>query len=229
MNASRKIRFGLVAAVVLAVVCFNDVAAQRKEAGKNAVFCDEQRAIALLEKQVAEAKSFEAPGTAIPVMVGAADLLWNYDERKARSIFTDAFEKARIEFGKTGDQTRQDGKLLIAIPDQRITVLNAISKRDVEWGLRLVKDLALDSTASEEVKATSESNSRAKIAQGRKLNEKIASMATGLEATNQEAAIRMMRNSFQYPASMFDLAFFFQLAKSNKTAADQLFREAISA
>src|SRR6266404_3793877 len=229
MNASRKIHCGGVAAVVLAVVYFNNVAAQSKEAEKVVVFCDEQRTIALLEKQVAEAKTFDAPGTAIPVMVAAADLLWNYDERKSRSIFTDAFEKSKIEFGKTGDQTRQDGKLLIGISDQRITVLNAISKRDVEWGLRLVKDLAPDSAASEEGKATSESSSRAKSAQRRKLNEKIASLAAGLEATNQEAAIRMMRSSFQYPASMFDLFFFFQLAKSNKTAADQLFKEAISA
>src|SRR5882724_6735117 len=99
MNASRNIHFGGVAAAVLVVLFSNNVAAQGKETGKVVVFCDEQRAIALLEKQVAEAKTFDAPGTAVPVMVAAADLLWNSDERKARSIFTDAFEKSKIEFG----------------------------------------------------------------------------------------------------------------------------------
>ncbi|HYP02597.1 MAG TPA: hypothetical protein VER76_20575, partial [Pyrinomonadaceae bacterium] len=60
--------------------------------------CDQQRAIALVQQQASEAKSFERPVGQITVMTRAAELLWPYNQEAARAVFADAFQLATTHF-----------------------------------------------------------------------------------------------------------------------------------
>ncbi len=65
---------------LLALVAANSTAfsqtASKTPAHDNAPACDQQRALWLIQQQVAEAKSFDDPVAQIATMIRAADLLW---------------------------------------------------------------------------------------------------------------------------------------------------------
>jgi hypothetical protein len=185
--------------------------------------CDEGRAIALVEQQVAEARTFEKPVPQIAVMTRGADLLWTYREDAARSIFTETFDLASKYFAQKGDESRTEGHgLVTTIPDQRFVVLRAIAKRDPEWSRRLAVQVAEDSK-QESQKATTGAGSFQET--GMKLIE----LAGSLLPVDQTVAMTLFRNSFAYPATLLHARFLFDLAKADQKSADALALEAVGA
>lgn len=125
MKASGLCRFLLTA--VLCGLCHSaDVLAQQAQKS----VCDEERAVLLAEKQVEEVSMLDQPQKQIAVMVRAADVLWNAQPASARKIFSDAFDLAEKLFKEKGDESRQEGRSLTLLPDQRFVVMRAIAKRD---------------------------------------------------------------------------------------------------
>ncbi len=188
-----------------------------------AVACDQQRALALVQQQAAEARSFERPVGQITVMTRAAELLWPYNQDAARAIFADAYELAAKYFQAKGDETRREGRsAMIILPDQRLSVMRAVAKRDAEWARRLAIQ------AAEETRRAAE-KTEPELPGFQGPGYKLLEMASSLMTLNQPVALELIRKSFAYPANMTHARLFYELSASNQTLADQLAQEAITA
>ncbi len=184
--------------------------------------CDQQRAIALVQQQAADAKSFEKPLGQITVMTRAAELLWPYNQEAARATLAEAFDLATKYFLANGEQTKREGRsAMIILPDQRVAVMRAIAKRDAEWARRLAVQTAEDTRRAAE---KSEPQVPGFDSPGYKLLE----LASSLLAVNQPVALELIRKSFTYPANMMHARLFYEIAASNQKLADDLAREALT-
>ncbi|HVG28522.1 MAG TPA: hypothetical protein VM864_02255 [Pyrinomonadaceae bacterium] len=213
-------------ALAAGVCAQTPAAAQRKPKSATTpppTVCDAERAVALVQQQVAEARSFEKPVAQISVMTRAADLLWAYQEDSARAIFTEAFDLASKYFAQKGDESRTEGRgLVTTAPDQRFVVLRAIAKRDAEWSRRLAVQVAEDS-GRESQKATTGAGSFQETGM------KLIDLAGSLLPVDQSVATTLFRNSFNYPLTLLHARFLYDLAKQDQRAADALALEAVSA
>ena len=203
----------------------------RREADAPKVFCEPSRALALVGEQLSEAKAFADPVKRIAVMTRAAGVLWPHERSQARAVFTEAFELASRLFRERGDEERQekgraDSKmpgLTIMLPDQRFVVLHAISKRDPAWARELA------ARAAEETRAEAKKDEAASSGRLRPVGEKLISFADGLLETDPQAAYSVARGSFTDPASMLLPYFLYKVARSDRAAADALYRDALAA
>jgi len=185
--------------------------------------CDRQRALALVQQQAAEAKSFERPVGQITVMTRAADLLWPYNQDASRAIFAEAFQLATTHFLAKGDEAKHEGRAaMIILPDQRVVVMRAIAKRDAEWARKLALEAAEDTRRASDTKAP-------QVLGVQSPGYKLLELASSLLTINQPVAVELIRKSFAYPASVTQARIFYELAPLNRTLADGLAREAIMA
>src|SRR5947209_7583583 len=96
--------------------------------------CSRDTALALVQQQVEASKLFDDQVKHIAVLIRAADLLWVYQQERARAVFAQAFELAAANFKEKGDEPKKEGlALLVTTQDQRYVVINAIAKRDPSW------------------------------------------------------------------------------------------------
>ena len=213
-------------ALAASVCAQSPAGAQRKPKNASAtpaVVCDDQRAVALVQQQVSEARSFEKPVAQISVMTRAADRLWAYREDAARAVFTEAFDLASKYFAQKGDESRTEGLgLVTTFPDQRFVVLRAIAKRDAEWSRRLAVQVAEDSRR-ESQKATTGAGGFQETGM------KLMDLAFSMLPVDQSVAMALVRNSFNYPLTLSHARFLFELAKQDQKAADALALEAVAA
>ncbi|MGI8656462.1 MAG: hypothetical protein ACR2LC_14745 [Pyrinomonadaceae bacterium] len=80
---------------------------QQKQAQKEV----EKKALALLEDTIADAQSLRVPENRALVTATAADLLWTRDEKRARSLFTDALNAlAAARTASSGANNAEDGE-----------------------------------------------------------------------------------------------------------------------
>jgi hypothetical protein len=194
-----------------------------KNPGHAALACDQPRALALVQQQAAEAKSFERPVGQIAVMTRAAELLWPYNQEAARAVFAEAYELASRHFQAKGDETRREGRgAMIILPDQRLVVMRAVAKRDAEWARRLAIQ-----AADETRRAAEKSEPQLPGFQGP--GYKLLELAATLLSVNRPVALELIRKSFAYPANMTHARLLYELAAADQTLADQLAREAINA
>lgn len=190
-----------------------------------AVACDQTRALALVQQQASEAKSFERPVGQIAVMTRAAELLWPYNQEAARAVFADAFQLATTHFLAKGDEAKHEGRAaMIILPDQRVVVLRALARRDAVWARKLALEAAEDTRRAAETKSTPAPQVLGVQSPGYKLLE----LASSLLMINQPVALELIRKSFAYPANVTQARLFYELAASNRTLADGLAREAIT-
>jgi len=190
--------------------------------GNAAAACDQQRALALVQQQAAEAKSFQHPVGQITVMTRAAELLWSYQQEAARAVLADAFELATKHFLAKGDEAKHEGRgAMIILPDQRVVVMRAIAKRDAEWARKLALEAAEDTRRAAETKAP-------QVLGVQSPGYKLLELASSLLTLNQPVALELIRKSFVYPANVTQAKLFYELAASNQMLADQLAREAIT-
>ncbi|HEY9404916.1 MAG TPA: hypothetical protein VIQ24_19825 [Pyrinomonadaceae bacterium] len=223
MNPSSPLR-PLVRIALCLLVAFNTTFSQTAKNRNNAApACDQTRALALVQQQAAEAKSFERPVGQITVMTRAAELLWPYNQEAARGVFADAFELATKYFLAKGDEAKHEGRsAMIILPDQRVVVLRAIAKRDAEWARKLALEAAEDTRRAADTKAP-------QVLGIQSPGYKLLELASSLLTINQPVALELIRKSFAYPANVTQARLFYELAAANRTLADGLAREAITA
>lgn len=201
------------------------------EAEKPAVFCDQTRAVLLVEQELSGAKSFENPVKRIAVMVGAADLLWPHQEERARSLFAEAFELASAHFREKGDEIRREpGRpdspvvgLTVQLPDQRFVVLRAVGRRDAAWARRLAEQ------AAEETRLVAEKKGKAGDASSRQTSQKLLALAETLLPSDPPTALSLARLSLRETVTSFLPRFLYKLAEVDRRAADALYVEALAA
>ena len=199
--------------LLLLIVCIHPVFAQTP-------FCTRDNALEMIRQQVELSKNFN-PTQRIATLIQAADLLWPYQQDKARSAFTEAFDLA-IETEK--DPAKRSQQLIVRMqaPDQRYIVIRAVAKRDSAWAKELIQQIVKLDTEAEMTPAR-ESVSNALTAT------RLMQSAGQMLATDSNAALELARASLIYPASFLLTHFLYDLAATNQQAADQFYAQALAA
>ena len=159
----------------------------------------------------------------IAVLIRAADLLWPIQENRARAVFSEAYDLAQENYKEKGDRPRNEGNLIVQVPDQRYTVISAIARRDADWARKLSDQMLQDEIKEAEEKTTKDAGQDVRTA------EKLLSTAQSLLSSDQNAALNFAKSSLHYPASMWLSIFLYKLAELNRSSADGIYQEAVAA
>jgi hypothetical protein len=186
-------------------------------------FCTLENALGTIQEQVDASRTFDNELRRIAVLLRAADALWPHRQEKARAVFAEAFEVGTRNFKTQGDNPKQEGRLVVGVPDQRFTIITAIAKRDPEWARKLSKQVLDEAAEAAKDDATKDPRKDANT------GGKLLSMATTLIASDQATALAFARNSLVYPATIYLPGFLYKLTDINRVTADRFYQEALSA
>src|SRR5216683_2423479 len=160
--------------------------------------CSRDNALEIIEQQIGATRTFDNAVQRITVLVHAADLLWAFQQKKARAAFTEAFDLAVQNFKDKGYELMRGGKtMMISLPDQRYTVIGAIAKHDATWAKKLTDQMLKDEQQAAEDKPTRDIQRDTRIA------EELLSMAISLLPSDEPAALNFARRSLRYPATLY--------------------------
>ena len=186
--------------------------------------CSRDGALDIIQQQIALSKTLDNSVQRITVLIRAADLLWVFQQDKARAAFTEAFDLAVVNFKEKGDEPSREGKnLLISTPDQRYIVISAIAKHDTAWARKLTDQMLKEQQQEAEEKLTKD------IQRDTRTAEKLLNIAISLLTSDKAAGLNFARNSLRYPATFYLSQFLYQLVALDKPAGDQFYQEALAA
>src|SRR5260370_12390668 len=186
--------------------------------------CSRDSALEIIEQQIGATRTFDNTVQRVTVLIRAADLIWNLQQKKSRAAFTEAFGLAVQNFKDKGDEFIRGGKtMMISLPDQRYTVIGAIGKHDTAWAKKLTDQLLNEERQEAEEKPTKD------IQRERRTAEELLSMAISLLPSDEPAALNFARQSLRYPATHYLSGFLYHLVVISKPAADQFYQEALAA
>ena len=197
--------------------------AQPKPAGAaKSALCNRVNALELIKQQAEAVKSYNNASRQITVLVRAADLLWPYEQRKARAVFTEAFDLAIANQKEKASTTSPSVIVRMQTPDQRYVVISAIAKRDSVWARELTQQM-LKSATDTDGSSTRSSLENVLAAQ------RLLDAAYQLIAVDLSTALNLARISLSYPAGFMLTRFLYGLAAINQQAADQFYAQALGA
>ncbi|MDQ3473876.1 MAG: hypothetical protein M3447_09080, partial [Acidobacteriota bacterium] len=186
--------------------------------------CKRDDAIEMIRQQIEVTKTFDNAVRRITVLIRAADLLWPFQQDKARAAFTEAFEVAAQNEKEKSEQSKDRRRVLILslqTPDQRYVVIRAVAKRDSAWAKKLTQQvLKLDRQVGEQA-STKDSFNDLLTAY------RLLDSAKQLISTDINAAFDLARTSLNYPATSEISRFLYKLAEVNQQAADQFYNQAL--
>ncbi|HWS89746.1 MAG TPA: hypothetical protein VN282_22435 [Pyrinomonadaceae bacterium] len=194
--------------------------------------CEAERALQLVREQLSEAKAFANGGKRVAVMARAAELLWPFDEAQARAVFAEAFEVASSHYREHGQEStvrkssRADGDnampgLRHMLTDPRVVVIRAVARRDPAWAQKLSARSAED-TRQRAAEADAKTGREA-------VAERLMTVATSLQASDPALALAVARESLRHPASRFLSQFIYNVARTDRAAADAFYADALRA
>ena len=195
--------------------------AQSKSAGTT--LCNRDYAVDLIKQQVAITRTFDNAARRIAVLNRAADLLWSFEQEKAREAFTEAFEVA-AQTEKEAEQSKHRSRSLITemqIPDQRYVVIRAVAKRDPAWAKRLTQQVLKKDRERRDRQTKKDSFDDVLTAQ------RLLDSANQLIDIDINAALDLARTSLNYPATFMLTNFLYKVSVVNQQTADQLYEQAL--
>ncbi|HET7114686.1 MAG TPA: hypothetical protein VFI57_13660, partial [Pyrinomonadaceae bacterium] len=212
--------------ILLASTSFAQAQTQKKPAVATSPLCTRTNAIDNTKQQILSTRTFDRPVQRIAVLLRGADLLWTHDQPRSMDTFMEAFDLAVQDFKEQGDQTRRTSQskfaAVIALPDQRFKVISALAKRDPAKARKLTEQI-LDEATRDTTDKPADNQSQMRN------GEKLLTLAHGLAATDPVAAVNFARQSLRYPATLHLTTFLYQLARTNRSAADSFYQEALAA
>jgi hypothetical protein len=216
-------KHNLFLAVLLLAACC-DVAAQdnSQREGIKSSLCTRDNALTIIQQQIDFTKTFDDDVARITVLIRSANLLWPYEEKRARSAYADAFEFAMRNHKNKGDGLIRDGKLLISKSDQRYTVIGAIARHDSAWAKKLTEQMLKEERQEAQDKIDKDNQAENTTA------ERLLTLASSLISSDEAAALNFARSSLRYPATSRLSEFLYNLAGRDKSGADQFYQEALA-
>ena len=173
----------------------------------------------MIKQQVDVTKTFDDSFQRITVLIRAADLLWRYEQDKARAVFTEAFDLAKE---KEKDQKGTNSVLVwMEVPDQRYVVIRAVARRDPAWAKELTQQILKSANDSERSAAKTFFDNSLTAA-------RLLDSAIQMIDTDTNAAFDLARASLNYPASSWLTRFLYRIAEGNQQAADQFYAQALA-
>ena len=183
--------------------------------------CSRENALAIIQQQIDLAKTLDSDVRRIAVLLRASDLIWPYQQEKARATFSEAFDVAVRNFKEKGDKPFNEGRLVVQGPDQRYTVITAIARRDPVWAGKLSKQILQEEADDARDKATKDAGQDART------GEKLLGAASALLSSDPATALSFARSSLKYPATLSLPFFLHKLSAIDRGAADQFYQEAL--
>ena len=211
--------------MILAAVCVvpnvaSQALAQAKTASiEQSSLCTRTNALDLVKQQVDLTKTYDDQVRRLTLLSRAADIIWPYQQEKARAAFAEAFEsatEARAKFLSTKPSlvARVDNR------DPRYAVILAVAKRDPTWAKELVQQILKTDEAEKSTRAYSLEQ---RITGGRLLDS-----AARMLPTDLNTAVDLARISFKYPANAMLTVFLYDLAAISQARADELYNQALA-
>ncbi len=132
----------LLAVSIVGLILSPQVLAQSKLAGAGkSPLCNRDNAFEMIKLQVDLTKTLNNSIQRITVLIRAADLLWPYQQDKARGVFTEAFELATENEKENIAKGPRSVILRMQKPDQRYVVIRAVAKRESAWAKELTRQM----------------------------------------------------------------------------------------
>jgi hypothetical protein len=209
----------------LLVLCLVALSAQpifcQKEPKRTAspTRCDREAAIQTIQQQIDLSKTIDQVTRRIPILIRAADLLWPFNQAKARATFNDAFQLATQEEENRRFKDARAQNLFSDGLDLRFVVIRALAKRDLTAARMLAEQVQNDDILAESQNPAI----RLEVAQKRLVS------ALQVLPVNLPLAIDIARSSLRYPASFMLTRFLYAVAKADQNKADELYGQALSA
>ena len=218
----------LVMTCTIGAIPIHQTLAQAKPAGTGAAsLCKRDDALELIRQQIDVTRTLDNAVRRIDVLTRAADLLWSFQQDKARAAFTDAFEVAaqneKEREKEKGDLWKEHRSLILLMqtPDQRYVVIRAVAKRDSGWAKKLtLQVLKLDRESGEQASTRDSFNDDLTAY-------RLLDSAMQLLPADIIAASDLARASLNYPANAEISRFLYKLAEVNQQAADQFYDRAL--
>jgi hypothetical protein len=212
----------LVTVCIFVVIARHQTLAQSKSGRAGAAsLCKHDDALETIRQQIDVTRTFDDAVQRITILIRAADLLWPFQQDKARVAFTEAFEIAVRNEKEKSEQPKNNRSLLMETPDQRYVVIRAVARRDSAWAKKLTGQMLKLDRQSAEQASTRDSLNDVLTAQ------RLLDSATQLISTDINAALDLARASLNYPASVEISRFLYKLAEVNQQAADQFYDQAL--
>ncbi|HET6975591.1 MAG TPA: hypothetical protein VFI24_04665 [Pyrinomonadaceae bacterium] len=174
----------------------------------------------MIKQQVVLTRTFNDPIRRITALIRAADLLWPYDQEKARAVFTEAFDLAKESEKETEQKGARSLLLRLQKPDQRYVVISAVARRDIAWAKELTRQLL--KVANDSAGSSTRSSFENALTATRLLDSAIKLIDTDISA-----AFDLARISLNYPAGPWLTRFLYRIAEVNQQAADQFYAQAL--
>jgi hypothetical protein len=213
----------LLTVCIFAVIPRHQTLAQSKSGRAGAAsLCNHDDALEAIRQQIDVTRTFDDAVRRITILIRAADLLWPFQQDKARAAFTEAFEVALRNEKEKSEQPKNNRSLLMETPDQRYVVIRAVARRDSAWAKKLTEQMLKLDRQSAEQATTRDSFNDVLTAQ------RLLDSATQLISIDVNAALNLARASLNYPASFMIARFLYKLAEVNQQAADQFYDQALS-
>ena len=214
--------------LTILAVCFcfdSSLNAQTPKTAPTSVsaLCNRDSGASIVAEQISASKTMDEVPPRIGVLIRVADVLWPYQEPKARAAFVEALDLAIQNFRDAGDVVKQEGRLPVPQPDQRFVVIAAIAKRDREWARKLS-----DQVFEEEIKEA-ENKSVKDLTPDYQRPQKLFEIAFSLLPDDPEAALTFARSSLRYTATIQLPLFLYRLGEVNRALADQFYQQALQA
>jgi len=225
-DSARRIGIAFQCILLLAVCLFGVIPGRQLFAQSNPAgaatspLCSRDNALEMIKQQIGLTKTFNDPIRRITSLIRAADLLWTYEQDKARAVFTEAFDLAKESEKETEQKGSRSLLLRMQKPDQRYVVVRAVARRDSAWAKELTRQLL--KVANDSAPSATRSSFENALTGSRLLDSAIKLIDTDISA-----AFDLARASLNYPASSWLTQFLYRLAEVNQQAADQFYAQAL--
>jgi len=215
----KKILFPFAALAILLSTYVMPAAAQIT--GADAVACNAQFAEELVEQQVIESKSVVDPVKRIKILIRSAEFLWKLDQPTARAYFGEAWKMADERFKELGFENKKKEGLTVTqvLPDQRMEVIRAISKRDAAWAKKLSDQMLADLDKSTKERDGFDINRE---------QSDLLRLANESAKTNRELSLYLYRRVMRYPLFNGWFFVFYTVYKDDPAFADALYLETLN-
>lgn len=101
----------------------------------------QRKTLALIDEIATETSTLKLPENRLALLAEAADLMWQYDHKRARSIYLDAFSNLTLLTipGQNKDEKKRRQELLFATLTLRTELLLNVARRDAQFALDLLR------------------------------------------------------------------------------------------
>ena len=203
------------------IPCPQTLAQSRSDATGTSSLCNRDDAVELIKQQIEVTRTFDNTVARIAVLIRAADLLWPFQQDKARAAFIEAFDVATQNEKENSERSKDRPRsilLRLQIPDQRYVVIRAVTKRDPALAKKLTQQILKQESGEPGTKDSFNDLLTA---------HRLLDSATQLLSTDINSAINLARVSLNYPAGSWLTRFLYHLAEVNHQAADQFYDQAL--